>query len=151
GLHDGLVANYDVGVELLVSEPVTFSASFINGEPEFLPTVLNADGTYVLQSTVIDSAGNVGITAVTRTIDRSELFATLVGVTDGQHVAGPISVDVHVTSDSGGNIAAVVYTLDGVETTLPTVVTAEGLHTISVFAQHANGNILQQQFTFTLD
>lgn len=106
-------------------------ARYVSGTPIF------TDGTHTLSAVASDAAGNVATKTVTFdvAVDRTPPVIEVAGVTNGSSYGATVTPIINVSGQTTHTI-----TLDGNKFVSGTPVSAEGTHTLSVWARDANGN-----------
>ena len=127
----------------LVSQTV-----LLNGQPFASGTEVFAEGTYTLEVSAQDCAGNTADTQVAFVIDATPPVVAVNGVSDGDFVSLPVTLTV--TTNDATDVTLSV-TLDGQPFANGSTVSAEGAHTLVATATDAAGNDTVRTVSFVID
>jgi hypothetical protein len=149
GFVEGMVVRDDVSPTFSSSSAdVTSVAAVLNGAPFVAGTVVHAEGAYTFTATATDAAGNRSSASGHFTIDRTPPEVTILGVRDGDALAGSLRPDFSV---SDANLSYVIATLNNAPFTGGTTVIAEDQYTLVVRAVDKAGNRTERSVTFAID
>jgi ureidoglycolate hydrolase len=147
GVPAGCV-NVNVTPQIQVTDlhPATVTVS-LNGVPFTSGTAVTVEGSYTLQVTATDAAGNTAAASRTWTIDKTPPVITITGVSEGElrnEVVTPVfsATDLH--------LSAVAATLNGQPFTSGTLVSTLSSFTLVVTATDACGNSSSRTVHFTV-
>jgi Ca2+-binding RTX toxin-like protein len=118
-------------------------------EPYQAPT---ADGTYTVEVTDTDTAGNSSTASITFTLDKTIAAPVVSLVSDTGTSGDGITSNPAIVVDPAGETVTRTYSLNGGAATSEYVApTADGVHTVVVTDTDLAGNAASTSFAFTLD
>ena len=121
----------------------------LNGQQFISGTEVTAEGTYVLELTASDMAGNTSSLTVTFAIDSTAPVISISGIEQGRTYRGAVT-PLFAAEDLNG-IAYVTGELNGQQFISGTEVTAEGIYTLKLTASDMAGNTSSLTVTFAID
>jgi subtilase family serine protease/flagellar hook assembly protein FlgD/Tol biopolymer transport system component len=149
GVEDGEFYASVVSPVVVVSDANLSGAVItLDGVPFVPGTSVGADGTHRLQVEAHDKAGNSSSENIDFVVDRSEPVISVMGVSDGAILAGPVTPVVEVVDS---HLATKSILLDGHAWVPGTAVTARGSHLIEVEATDRAGNSSSVDVSFVID
>lgn len=120
----------------------------LNGQPYVSGTSITAEGSYTLQATAEDTAGNVTTRSVSFKLDMTAPVVTITGVADGIHYPAALTPVIAV---SDANLQQQTLTLNGQPYVPGTAISAEGSYTLRVQARDVAGNSVDRSISFVID
>lgn len=144
--------NTDVSPLVVITDAlsgVAASSVAVNGVPFVPGTTYQLEGTYQLECSALDHAGNTSSFAQTFYIDRTDPATSLLGVTEGARVLGPVLLMLAVMDASP--TTSVVRVDGALQQPGPFAPISElGPHTVEVTTTDAAGNTATLVRTFTI-
>ncbi|MBK4733831.1 Ig-like domain-containing protein [Noviherbaspirillum pedocola] len=125
----------------------------VNGAAVDHYTAPTVDGTYVVQVTDTDTAGNTASSSLTFTLDKTIATPTVALSSDsGSDHTDKLTNDASLTFSTPSETVTRTYSVDGATPVSSYAVpTGDGQHTVQVTDTDAAGNTASSSITFTLD
>ncbi|WP_257446203.1 CARDB domain-containing protein [Archangium lipolyticum] len=146
--HGGFYASVVSPVVVVSDTNLSGAVITLDGVPFVPGTSVGTDGPHRLRVEAHDKAGNSSSESIDFVVDRNKPVISVMGVSDGAVLAGPVTPVVEVVDS---HLATKSILLDGLEWVPGTAVVAQGSHGLVVEAADHAGNSSSVSVSFIID